>query len=173
MHQTYSVPSLNIAQCGNLAIFLPLWFYVKSILGDFRRSKSPSLTILEAWKCQIFPTSQDSDLLKLSKWPFFGLQYYQNWFHVKLSGNTILKFPHTCTLSKKLREIVRNRFGKNYVKSLGLVLMKITRNWRVLDEYHEKSKDNQFDILPWIVARLFLFKSLIFFTLSPLFVGKS
>ena len=29
---------------GNLAIFLPLWFYVKSIFGDFRVSKSAILT---------------------------------------------------------------------------------------------------------------------------------
>ena len=34
-----------IPQC---AIFLALWFYVKSILADFRRSKTANLTILEA-----------------------------------------------------------------------------------------------------------------------------
>ena len=34
--------------CRNLAIFLSVWFYVKSILADFRRSKTAVLTILEA-----------------------------------------------------------------------------------------------------------------------------
>ena len=36
------------SQWGNLAIFLSLWFYVKSIFADFRRSKSPILTILKS-----------------------------------------------------------------------------------------------------------------------------
>ena len=35
-----------IFQYGNLAIFLPLWFYVKSLLADFRRSKTTNATIL-------------------------------------------------------------------------------------------------------------------------------
>ena len=32
------------------AIFLPFWFYVKSILVDFRRSKTATLTVLNALK---------------------------------------------------------------------------------------------------------------------------
>ena len=40
--------TLGIPQCGNLAIFLRLWFYVKSILADFRRSITTVLTILQA-----------------------------------------------------------------------------------------------------------------------------
>ena len=68
-------------QCGNLAIFLSLWFYVKSILAEFRRSKNAILTILEAldfdfWKnliiaiceCHRFPKIQHSELLKQPKW---------------------------------------------------------------------------------------------------------
>ena len=39
---------LDIPQSGNLAIFLSLWFYVKSILADFWRSKTTISTILEA-----------------------------------------------------------------------------------------------------------------------------
>ena len=39
---------IGIFGCGNLKIFLPLWFYVKSILADFRRSKTVVLTILQA-----------------------------------------------------------------------------------------------------------------------------
>ena len=44
--------SLNFhPQCGNLAIFLLLWFFMKSILADFRRSKTAVLTIFDAfWK---------------------------------------------------------------------------------------------------------------------------
>ena len=53
----------------SLAIFLPLWFYVKWILADFRRSKSTLLTIFEAfnhdflefhtWKCQNISNNQE------------------------------------------------------------------------------------------------------------------
>ena len=61
-----SVPSITgllklcrIAQCGNLAIFLPLWICVKSIVADFRRSKTAILTIsvalnFEFWKFLTF-----------------------------------------------------------------------------------------------------------------------
>ena len=35
-------------QCGNLANFLPLRFYVKSVLAAFKRSKTAVLNILEA-----------------------------------------------------------------------------------------------------------------------------
>ena len=38
----YGIP----AQCRNLAIFLPLLFYVKSLLADFRRSKIAVFTFL-------------------------------------------------------------------------------------------------------------------------------
>ena len=58
---TYSVP--NLAQCGNLAIFLPLWFYEKSILADFRRLKTVTLTILEAFSFDFLVISH----LKMSK----------------------------------------------------------------------------------------------------------
>ena len=34
------------AQCGNLVIFLPMRFYVKSYFGDFGDSKSAILTVL-------------------------------------------------------------------------------------------------------------------------------
>ena len=39
--------SIRGTQCGNLAIFLPLQFYVKAILADFRRSKIAILTLLK------------------------------------------------------------------------------------------------------------------------------
>ena len=32
--------NVDVLQCGNLAFFLPLWLYVKSILADFRTSWS-------------------------------------------------------------------------------------------------------------------------------------
>ena len=44
------------AQCGNVRIFLPFRFYVKSILADFRRSKSAFLTILEALNFDFWKT---------------------------------------------------------------------------------------------------------------------
>ena len=42
------ISTLDITHCGNLAFFLPLWFYVKSIFADFRGSKTVISTILEA-----------------------------------------------------------------------------------------------------------------------------
>ena len=71
----------------NLAIFLPLWFYVKSVLTDFRRSKPVVLTVFEAlnfdfWKKFTLINFQMSENLKFraaqmvkftdfgaSKWP--------------------------------------------------------------------------------------------------------
>ena len=38
----------------NFSIFLPLWFYVKSILADFRRLKTAISTILEFLKLWFF-----------------------------------------------------------------------------------------------------------------------
>ena len=40
---------MDILHCGNLTIFLPLWFQVKSILAYFKRSKTTVLTILTAY----------------------------------------------------------------------------------------------------------------------------
>ena len=70
---------VNIPQCGNVAILLPFWFYVKSIC-DFRGSKNAVSTILQAlnfdflekfhnWKCQKFAKIH-LELLKWSKWQF-------------------------------------------------------------------------------------------------------
>ena len=38
VEKSYHRIGVRVAQCGNLAIFLPLRFYVKSILADFSRS---------------------------------------------------------------------------------------------------------------------------------------
>ena len=61
-------------QCGNLVIFMPLWFYVKSILADFRKLKTGVLTILVALKSDFWKNFtleiQYSELLKRSKWQF-------------------------------------------------------------------------------------------------------
>ena len=48
---------------GILMILLPLWFYVKSILGDFIRSKSVILTILESLNVNFLRIS----LMKMSQ----------------------------------------------------------------------------------------------------------
>ena len=49
VEKSYHRIGVRVAQCGNLAIFLPLRFYVKSILADFRESKTAILTILAVW----------------------------------------------------------------------------------------------------------------------------
>ena len=71
--------SMAEIQCGNLAIFLPLWFYVKLILTDFRRSKIGIWTTLEAWNFDFWGIShlKMSKIPKSSKsgWKFLQLLY--------------------------------------------------------------------------------------------------
>ena len=96
--------TVDIPKYGNSAIFLSLWFYVKLILADFRRSKTVILTILEAlnsdflrihtWKCQKYQKVQNSELLKWSKWHFWGFKMTKIDFTLNLSGRKILKFSH-------------------------------------------------------------------------------
>ena len=64
----------------NFSIFLPLWFYVKSIVADFRRSKTAVLTILEAmtfdfWKnfmLENVKNSQKFNKLQMVRIAVFG-----------------------------------------------------------------------------------------------------
>ena len=79
---------MDITQRRNLAIMLWLWFYVKSILADFRRSRTAVLTIMEAlnfdfwknftlenvkssqkFKIQSYSNGQNGSFLGASKWP--------------------------------------------------------------------------------------------------------
>ena len=39
--------TVDIPESGKVAIILPLWFYVKSILADFAKLKADVLTILK------------------------------------------------------------------------------------------------------------------------------
>ena len=81
---------LWIFHSENLAILLPFWFYVKSILAGqklpFNNFEGWEIWFLEkshTYKCQKIPEIQNSELLKWSKGKFFGLQNDQNWFHVQ------------------------------------------------------------------------------------------
>ena len=66
---------------------------MKSILADFRRSKTTISTILEAlnfnigelhpWKCQKYPKIQNLVILKCIKYQFFAFKLTKTWFHVK------------------------------------------------------------------------------------------
>ena len=56
---------MDIPLYGNLALFLPLKFYVKSIFAYFRRSKTDVLTILEGLNIEFMGISH----LKMSKFP--------------------------------------------------------------------------------------------------------
>ena len=70
-------------QCESLAIFLPLWFYVKSILAYFRRSKIAIWKNLEAlifhfwefhtWKCSKLLTKSLLRSPKMVKMAIFDL----------------------------------------------------------------------------------------------------
>ena len=61
--------TVDTPQCGNLAIFLPLWSYMKSILAGIRRSKIP----FKQW------------------WRIEGVEFR---FFRKISHLTLLKFPN-------------------------------------------------------------------------------
>ena len=86
---------VDMLQCGNLAIFLPLWLYVKSILADFRRSKTGILlTIWESlafdfWKNSILENVISFHKFKIhSYWnsqngSFWGSKMTKIWFHIK------------------------------------------------------------------------------------------
>ena len=92
--------------CGIFAIFLPIWFYVKSILVDFRRSKTAILTILKVlnfdfWKnftLEIVKDSQKFKILSYSnsqKWQFLKLQspkWPKLFSRKNLTWRKILKF---------------------------------------------------------------------------------
>ena len=86
----------EIIQCGNLAIDL-LWFYVKSIVADFRRLTTLILTILEALNFDFFGKISHwnvSTIPKNSK--FRAAQIVQMTvfdFTQNLSWEKILKFP--------------------------------------------------------------------------------
>ena len=63
-----------IFDCGNLAIFQPLCFYVKTILADFTGSKTAILTILEAlnfefWKNFTLENVTNSQKFKIQSCP--------------------------------------------------------------------------------------------------------
>ena len=86
--------------------FSCLWFYVKSILADLKRSKSAISTVLKALNFDFLRISQlkisknpknvNSELSKGSKWQFLGLQNDQNQFHVKSEWQN---YPVISTLS--------------------------------------------------------------------------
>ena len=108
------VLTMDILQCRNLAIFLPLLFYVKSILAAFRRSIIAVFTILKTefpvlkefhtWKRQKILNPK---LLKWSKRQFWGFKMTNVNFTLNLSGRKFLKFPH-CVFPIRIPRSVNN-----------------------------------------------------------------
>ena len=92
----------DIPQCGNWDLIQLLWFCVKSILADFRGSKTAILTIFLAlnfdiWENFIIENVKNSQKIKIqccwngqngNFWPF---EISQNWFHVKSEWQKNLK----------------------------------------------------------------------------------
>ena len=78
-----------IFQCGKSTILLPFWFFVRTILADFKGSKTAILTISKVLNSDYFGNlTLENDkhihtfiilLLICSKWKHLG----PNWFHVK------------------------------------------------------------------------------------------
>ena len=58
---------MDITQLGNLAIFLPFRYYLKSIAADFRRSKTAILTISEALNLDFWKNFTLEKMSKISK----------------------------------------------------------------------------------------------------------
>ena len=96
---------MEIPQCGNLAIFLGLWFHVKTILADFRRSIIAVLTILgfEFWFLVKFHTLQCQNSQKFKSQinsnnqngSFWGSKMTKIDFTWNLSIRKVPKFPHS------------------------------------------------------------------------------
>ena len=125
-------PSLK-TQCADSAIFLPLWFYLKSILTDLKWSKTAILIIsgtknFDFWefltlKCQEFSKVKFSNLLKWSKFQFFRLQNDKNWFHVKCEWqwNPVILILYIGNFFLPL-ESISHKFCQNFcsfIKSFG------------------------------------------------------
>ena len=96
---------MEVSQCGNLAIFLSLWFYVKLILADLTGSKTVILTILEALNFEFFGNFTFENVKTIQKFQtqscanrhngiFLGLQIDQNWFYARFESENNPKFPH-------------------------------------------------------------------------------
>ena len=73
--------------------FLPLWFYVKSLLADFRMWKPTFVNNsrgfeswffgeFQTWKCQKLPKKSKFTAARMVNGNFWGLQNDQTWFHV-------------------------------------------------------------------------------------------
>ena len=97
--------TVDIPQFGNLAIFLPLELCVKSLLADFRRSKTAVLTNLEALNFDFLgishlKISEYFKLLKLQSFStgpngsFWGFKISKIDLMENLSGRKILKFAY-------------------------------------------------------------------------------
>ena len=91
--------------------FLSLWFYVKSLLADFRSFEFWFLRISNFKMSKNPQQIQNSEPLQLFNFAVFWHQNDQNWFHVKSEwqkNTEILKWRKTAgfTNSKKFREIV-------------------------------------------------------------------
>ena len=89
----------------NLAIFMLIWFYVKSNLADFRGSKPVKSTILEALNFDFFGNFTLENVKNIQKFKIQSCSYGQIVsflsfkmtnidFTYNLSGRKILKFPH-------------------------------------------------------------------------------
>ena len=70
----WEIDCVDILQCGNLAIFLPLWIYMKSIFADFRRLRIAVVTILSALN---FDFQKNFTLENVQK--------FQNWWKFRVA----------------------------------------------------------------------------------------
>ena len=97
---------LDIPQFGSLAIFLILWFYLKSVLAVLWGLKTAVLTIFTALNFEFWKNSTLEDVKSFQKLiiqscsngpngSFLQLQNDQNWYHVKSER---LKNPDFSTL---------------------------------------------------------------------------
>ena len=135
--------TVDIIQCGNLPIIMPLWFYVKSIFADFRRSKTAILTILKAlnfvfWKNFILGNVKSSQNFNIrsysngqngSYWCFKMTKIDFMW---NLGGKKILKFPHFVfpnRLPKSVRVGLAEKANWAKHKLVGVYLIERFKNW--------------------------------------------
>ena len=82
---------VSTVQCGSLTIFLPLFFYVKSILAAFRWWENANLTFLAVLNFEFlaiftnvkFPKFTIQSLQNCWNGSFWPLQINQDWFQIR------------------------------------------------------------------------------------------
>ena len=118
--------NIAIAHCGNLAIFIPLWFYVKSIVTDYWMAKTPILTILAALSIETWE----------SFWHFQEWNFKKSNFKAyKIVEIAFFTFGNQPDLISRRIRVAGKLLNFYIVKCLLLIFLTVTFNFSTLALY--------------------------------------